>query len=230
MHRVKLGLILIAVILNLPCVRGEGCPQSIPTRTEVPVCPKDITEWEKARERKQCHVISENCTTDNKFEYHCLSNSNLGQFVEVCAPTKVIVGQYCPSYDMERNIIEPNFQQSCKAHLKPCLNVYKSSFVYQYQECFLYKENNKDSNNIINPITIVNDNTVVDNGVYVICASLAVLIILLFISICCPGSCKGMCKRFLKCNLKKTDTSPRAIEEQELNGEDRDNSNDNRIN
>lgn len=174
-------------------------------------------------------MISQNCTTDDEFEYHCLSNTIPGQFVEVCAPTTIIVGQHCPSYDMERNIIVPNFEQSCKDHLKPCLNVYKSSLVYQYQECYLYQENNKDANNIINPITIVNDNTVLDNGVYVICASLAVLIILLCISVCCPKSGTEMYKRIFKRDPKKANTSPNAIEEQELNGDDIEESNTNEI-
>lgn len=73
---------------------GEGgCPQSIPTLNEADACPKTITEWIKAKERKQCYLISQNCTTKKEFEYHCLPNTVTGLFVELCAPPKVIVGK-----------------------------------------------------------------------------------------------------------------------------------------
>lgn len=52
----------------------------------------------------------------------------------------------------------------------------------------------------------MNDNTVLDNGVYVICASLAVLIILLCISVCCPRSGTEMYKRKLNNIGKWNDT------------------------
>lgn len=73
--------------------KGKGCPQSIPTINEVYACPKTILEWTKAKERKQCNLIRQNCTTKEDFEYHCLPNAVLGMFVELCAPSKIIVGK-----------------------------------------------------------------------------------------------------------------------------------------
>lgn len=72
---------------------GEGCPQSIPTETVVEACPADSTEWIKAKEKKQCHLIIQNCTDKDRFQYHCLPNKFLDMLVEVCAPNKVIVGK-----------------------------------------------------------------------------------------------------------------------------------------
>lgn len=214
----RLYMILFGFTLNQTNVRGEGCLQSIPTRTVVAACPKGITEWIKAKKRKMCHSISQNCTAADKFEYHCLPNTLLDLFVEVCAPTKVIIGKHCPSYDMELNIIETNFNQPCKDHLTPCSDVYQSNTVYNYPECF--KEfNNNEANTIASSIVHVNanDNTVLNNGLYVICISLFVLIVLLFINICCPGSCKGMYKRFFICDSKKGDTRQETDEELVLN-------------
>lgn len=83
---------------------GEGCPQSIPTITFVHSCPKNITEIIKAKERKQCYLISQNCTTPDKFEYHCLPNKYINKFVEVCASKTVIVGK--KTYYIEINCIK----------------------------------------------------------------------------------------------------------------------------
>lgn len=72
---------------------SKMCPQSIPTETEVQTCPNDTTEWIKAKEKKQCNLIIHNCTEKDKFQYHCLPNKVLDKLVEVCAPTKIIVGK-----------------------------------------------------------------------------------------------------------------------------------------
>lgn len=222
----RLFMILFGFTLNQTYIRGEGCPQSVPTRTFVAACPKGITEWIKAKTRKMCHSISQNCTAAEKFEYHCLPNTLLDLFVEVCAPTKLIIGEHCPSYDMERNIIVTNFNQPCKDHSTPCSNVYQSSTVYNYPECF--KEfNNKEADNTAGSIVIANDNTVLNNGLYVICISLFVLITLLFINICCPKRCTGMNKRVLICGSKKGERRQKTDEELGLKKGNTENNNGN---
>lgn len=121
---------------NIFITGGGGCPQSIPTETVVKTCPVDNNEWIKAKERKQCHLIIHNCTDNDKFQYHCLPNKFLDKLVEVCTPTKVIVGQHCPCYDMQRKTIVPNFYQRCSSDLNPCPHVYSSVQVYKYQRCY----------------------------------------------------------------------------------------------
>lgn len=189
-------LSVVFVILSQRCANGEGgCPQSIPTLNEADACPKTITEWIKAKERKQCYLISQNCTTKKEFEYHCLPNTVTGLFVELCAPPKVIVGYHCPIYDMERNTIEANFNEPCKDHLKPCEEVYKSNSAYKYQDCFT-GNNIKTANNNAAPIIISNDYTAL---MIAICIFLCVVVGLLLIQICCPG----YCKRLFHCKIRK---------------------------
>lgn len=192
-----LTLLICLSTLNQQYVKGKGCPQSIPTINEVYACPKTILEWTKAKERKQCNLIRQNCTTKEDFEYHCLPNAVLGMFVELCAPSKIIVGYHCPSYDMERNNIVANFDQPCKDHLIPCEVVYKSNFVYKYQECFKGR-NNKETNDVAAPIVITNDYSVF---MYIICIFLSVCVLVLFIHVCCPGYCQQ--HRFIR--KKKSD-------------------------
>lgn len=80
----------------------EACFQSIPTISIVDHCPKDFSEWMIAKDIKQCYWISQKCTKPERFEYHCLPDRYHKQFIEVCAPTKWIVGMNCPFYDMEK--------------------------------------------------------------------------------------------------------------------------------
>lgn len=133
LHAVTLFYILVVHI-----VKVDGCLQSIPTVTVVDNCPRNITEWIKSKSRKQCHWIPQNCTSPESFEYHCLSDKFLERFYEVCAPRKHIVGGHCPYYDNEKNSIELNLYQSCKGHATSCPDVFKSSMVYKYQECYRY--------------------------------------------------------------------------------------------
>lgn len=52
-----------------------------------------MTEWMKAKDRKQCRWIFQNCTKQDRFVYHCLPDRYLEHFIEVCAPSKWIVGR-----------------------------------------------------------------------------------------------------------------------------------------
>lgn len=127
------------VVLVLHKVKVEGCLQSIPTMTVVDNCPRNITEWIKSKNRKQCHLINQTCTSPaERLEYHCLSDKFQEHFYEVCAPRKHIVGGHCPFYDNEKNSIEENLYLSCKDHATSCPDVYNSSMAYKYQECYTY--------------------------------------------------------------------------------------------
>ncbi|XP_061167389.1 uncharacterized protein LOC133176255 [Saccostrea echinata] len=114
----------------------QGCSRSVPTLHIVERCPKDITEWIKEKDRKQCHQIQQNCTEIDNFEYHCLPNRVLDTLFEVCAPTRVIIGKHCPFYDVQQRVIGPNYNQPCKKHRKKCPDVYSSNELYKYQECY----------------------------------------------------------------------------------------------
>lgn len=124
----------ILCLQNADIIGSKSCPQSIPTKSVIEACPMDKTEWIMAKEKKQCHLIIHNCTEKDKFQYHCLPIKVLDRLVEVCAPTKVIVGQHCPYYDTDRNIIEPNFNQRCNSDACPI--VYSSNEAYKYKSCY----------------------------------------------------------------------------------------------
>lgn len=135
------------MFMVLAKVNGEGCLQSIPTVTVVGNCPRNITEWIKSKSQKQCHLVIQNCTSTKTLDYHCLSDKFQENVYEVCAPRKQIVGGHCPFYDREKNIIEPNFYQSCKEHTSPCPNLYHSDMAFKYHECYGNVKKNKTNDN-----------------------------------------------------------------------------------
>lgn len=53
-HQATSNLPLAKWKYTLP-FKTENCPQSVLTIDIVDACPKDITEYIKAKERKQCH-------------------------------------------------------------------------------------------------------------------------------------------------------------------------------
>lgn len=185
----------ILCLQNADITGSKSCPQSIPTETVVEACPIDKTEWIMAKEKKQCRLIIHNCTDTDKFQYHCLPNKFLDMLVEVCAPTKVIVGQHCPYYDIERNIIEPNFNQRCNSDI--CPNVYISNDAYKYKSC--YEEIKKMDTRQVTPgnklsLEVSNSYPELATGIYMICGLLVVVLVFFIIRFCCLYPC---CAEFL---------------------------------
>lgn len=64
-------------------------------------------EWEREKERKQCHLIIQNCTNAEKFQYHCLPDKFIDTFVEVCAPILQTVGKniFFPFFKVKDSIV-----------------------------------------------------------------------------------------------------------------------------
>lgn len=182
--------VLILMIMALPKVKGEGCLQSIPTVTVVGNCPRNITEWIKSKSQKKCHLVIQNCTSSKTLDYHCLSDKFQENVYEVCAPRKQIVGGHCPFYDREKNIIEPNFYQSCKEHTTPCPNLYHSDMAFKYQECYgNVKENRTNNNNkdLTCSVTVANfniGNAVISTMLFVVWVNVLVYANYFFIRMC----------------------------------------------
>lgn len=173
----------------------EACFQSIPTISIVDHCPKDFSEWMIAKDIKQCYWISQKCTKPERFEYHCLPDRYHKQFIEVCAPTKWIVGMNCPFYDMEKHIIEPNYNHKCKGQ---CPQYYCSSSVYEYPGCFerVQKKITKD-------VEGDNQECTCNQPVY--------FLLIIFVVFLCLHLCfriHEICQpnRFYRCFLKKSST------------------------
>lgn len=54
-------------------------------------CPESAKEWREAASRFNCQNFANNCSS---FVYHCVMNHDSSEFIEVCAPNVLIVGNY----------------------------------------------------------------------------------------------------------------------------------------
>ncbi|XP_062574619.1 uncharacterized protein LOC134236447 [Saccostrea cucullata] len=127
----KAVIILILVLNNLIGSLASSCEKSIPTVAYVKTCPRTEAEWNAEAERKQCHVVKQNCTPQNNFQYHCLINAFANATVEVCAPARNIIG-HCAEYNYGRQGIQDHQQIKCET----CPSSYLSTEAYKYQECY----------------------------------------------------------------------------------------------
>lgn len=205
----------ILCLQNADITVSKSCPQSIPTKTVVQACPKDKTEWIKAKEKKQCNLIIHNCTEKDKFQYHCLPNKVLDKLVEVCAPTKVIVGQHCPYYDTERNIIAPNFNQRCNSDTCPI--VYSSNEAYRYKSCFIeitkIDTRQVTSGNKLS-LEVSASYPELAIGIYIICGLLGVVLVFMIIRFICLYPCCKACPSRRRCQF--VEKKPQFEKEQEM--------------
>nr|XP_022286430.1 uncharacterized protein LOC111099438 isoform X2 [Crassostrea virginica] len=89
---------------------------------------------------KRCFDLKHNC---GSLEYHCVINEWTTEMIEVCAPTKVIVGKVCAEYNSGGMMIQRNSNAKCKE----CPSVYSSPNSYLYPECYTYVRENRRSHN-----------------------------------------------------------------------------------
>lgn len=66
------------------------CEQSKFTIREVSNCPKNYSEWTQRAQKLKCHTVLQNCSSRQRFVYHCLPNSFWNRTIELCAPRKYI--------------------------------------------------------------------------------------------------------------------------------------------
>ncbi|XP_062582964.1 uncharacterized protein LOC134244728 [Saccostrea cucullata] len=111
------------------------CPASRSTVSYVEKCPKDEFEWLSAALKKNCSKISQNCSSDDQFLYHCLINSWENSTLEVCARRVNIIGK-CAEYNYDGAVVQEHMNADCKNFKNPCPDVYLSDTAYLYQECY----------------------------------------------------------------------------------------------
>lgn len=116
-----------------------SCPLANETAVVVPSCPQTAEEREKAAARKNCENITYPC---NNYTYHCVINAWMNETVEVCAPSRQIVGKACAEFSFGGNRIQRNQKATCHQ----CPQTYKSSDAFKYPECYEYVKRSKEIN------------------------------------------------------------------------------------
>ncbi|XP_062608101.1 uncharacterized protein LOC134269947 [Saccostrea cucullata] len=134
-QRKKIGFcrtILIFELCLLGTVRSErtNCSASISTMTVVNKCPRTEIEWKEREEAKRCQTVTQECTSETKFKYHCLLNEWGNATVEVCAEVWFI-NCHCAEYNTGAGIVQESVDRPFQIQ-KGCR--YKSN-IHEYEQC-----------------------------------------------------------------------------------------------
>lgn len=98
MYNTFVGLKLTFIyLINIQLCNGESryCKEAVSSVKIVESCPTSKTEWDVAARKKGCGKIAlqQNCSSAEKFEYHCVLNGYRNETLEVCAPSRIIFGK-----------------------------------------------------------------------------------------------------------------------------------------
>lgn len=72
------------------------CQEAVDSVTIVGSCPTTKEGWDAAARRKNCSKIAstQKCSDVDQFVYHCVINGYRNVTLEVCAPLRIIFGNY----------------------------------------------------------------------------------------------------------------------------------------
>lgn len=74
--------------------KTQNCTEVLNLKA-VRICPTSSDEYDRAANKTQCSKQASqlNCSTPDKYKYHCVINSFKNETVEACAPEKNISGK-----------------------------------------------------------------------------------------------------------------------------------------
>lgn len=141
-----LFLVLFILQVELCTSLNRYCQEAIASVTVVDSCPTSKTAWDVAARKKNCGRMAskQNCTTVEKYQYHCVVNGLRSELLEVCAPTRIIFG-HCVEFNVRGGVIQDHLSAPCNATFPKCANFYLSSDVYKYSDCYKLVLKNKGS-------------------------------------------------------------------------------------
>lgn len=167
-----ISALLLYVSCGLASKKEANCFLAKETAEIVSSCPRTNEEWEKAAARKNCENLTQPCPN---YIYHCVINAWMNATVEVCAPSKVIVGNVCTEFNFGGDTIQRNSKALCKK----CPEVYTSSNAFRYPECYEYVNKSKEISKANNWSSHAESNISIVIGVSVPTAALIVLLVIL---------------------------------------------------
>lgn len=132
-----LFLVLSMMEVEVCTSQNRYCQEAVASVTVVDSCPTSKTEWDVAARKKDCGRMASNqtCTTVEKYQYHCVVNGLRSELLEVCAPTRIIFG-HCVEFNVLGGVIQDQPSAPCNATFPKCAEIYLSSDIYKYPDCY----------------------------------------------------------------------------------------------
>lgn len=130
---------LVLFILQIESCTSQNryCQEAVNSVEIVESCPSSKAEWDDAARRKDCGRLAskQNCTTAEKFLYHCVINGLGNKLLEVCGPRRIIFG-HCVEFNVLGGVIQDQHSAPCNATFPKCDDHYYSSDAYKYPDCY----------------------------------------------------------------------------------------------
>lgn len=130
---------LVQVLLQVQVYESEAryCRDAVASAALVTSCPASKIEWDTAARKKNCSRIAshQNCTTVEKFQYHCVINGYRNETLEVCAPSRIIFG-HCVEFNLLGGVIQDQLSSPCNDIFPKCDTIYISTAAYTYPDCY----------------------------------------------------------------------------------------------
>lgn len=132
-----LCLVLFILQVELCTSQNRYCQEAVASVTVVDSCPTSKAQWDVAARKKNCGRMAsqQNCTTVEKYQYHCVVNGLRSKLLEVCAPTRIIFG-HCVEFNVLGGVIQDQLSAPCNAAFPKCAEYYLSSEIYKYPDCY----------------------------------------------------------------------------------------------
>eukprot|EP00105_Crassostrea_gigas_P032650 XP_011455748.1 PREDICTED: uncharacterized protein LOC105348132 [Crassostrea gigas] len=158
-------LLFLVLFIELCKSLNRYCQEAVASVTVVDSCPTSKTEWDVAARKKNCGRMAsqQNCTTVEKYQYHCVVNGLRSELLEVCAPTRIIFG-HCVEFNVLGGVIQDQPSAPCNATFPKCAEFYLSSDIYQYPDCYKLVLKNEASLAFEEKTTTVKNTLITTNG------------------------------------------------------------------
>lgn len=127
-------LIFICVMCLVKNSNGT-CSASISTVKEVNNCPESKEEWNERAFQMNCLKVPQNCTSPEKFQYHCLPTEKRHKYVELCSPIKRI-NCHCAMFDTVARIVQYDNDKRFRGRLENCSYLSNAFNVLKAKGCF----------------------------------------------------------------------------------------------
>nr|XP_034315327.1 uncharacterized protein LOC105348132 isoform X1 [Crassostrea gigas] len=132
-------LLLVLIILQVELCTSQNryCQEAVASVEVVDSCPTSKAQWDVAARKKNCGRMAskQNCTTVEKYQYHCVVNGLRSELLEVCGPTRIIFG-HCVEFNVLGGVIQDQLSAPCNAAFPKCAEYYLSSEIYKYPDCY----------------------------------------------------------------------------------------------
>lgn len=145
--RVHFNLLLAVLLIQWCKNESKICQEAIVSSLKsVPKCPTLKENRDIAAKKKNCFEVAsrKQCSTAEKYKYHCVINSYRNETMEVCAHNLLILG-VCTEFNVAGGVLQGQNDVVCNDKFPKCDKIYNATDAYKYPDCYKLINNTRDN-------------------------------------------------------------------------------------